>query len=90
MPGFLRRPSYDIDGAECVGLRGRGLSEDDTGVRWQCELHECRSDESLPLEVVIEDFGRDDREDLNHADLEGEGIEGAGEAGGVKGSVEVD
>ena len=34
VPVFLRRPSDD-NGEECVGLKGRGLSEDDTGVRWQ-------------------------------------------------------
>ena len=89
MPAFLRRPSVDVV-AECVGLRGRGLSEDNTGVRWQCGLHECRRDESLRFEVVIQDVGREAKEDLNHADLVGEENEGAGEAGGVKGSVEVD
>jgi hypothetical protein len=40
--------------------------------------------------VDIQDFGPGAREDLNHADLEGEEIESAGEDGGVKGSVEVD
>lgn len=79
-------------GAECVGLRGRGLSEDNTGVKRQCGLHECRRDGSLGfkrLEVLIQDFGRGAWEDLNHPDLEEE-IEGEGEEGGVKESVEVD
>ena len=79
-------------GAECVGLRGRGLSEDSTGVKRQCELQECCKDEFLGFkrfEVVIQDFGRGAKEDLNHPDLEEE-IEGEGEVGGVRGSVEAD
>lgn len=76
-------------GAEWVGLRGRGLSEDRTGVKRQCGLHECRRDEFLEFkrfEVVIQDFGRGAKEDLNHPDLEE--TEGAGEAGGESGSMD--
>ena len=80
-------------GAEWVGLRGRGLSEDRTGVKRQWGLHECRRDEFLEFkkfEVVIQDFGRGAKEDLNHPDLEELTEESAGEVGGVRGSVEED
>lgn len=71
-------------GVGCIGLRGRGLSEDDTDVRRLCGLHECRN---LGFEVIIQDFGA--REDLNQPDL-GEETEGTGEVGGVMGSAELD
>ena len=77
-------------GAEVVGLRGRGLSEDNTGVKRQCGLHECRMDGSLEFkrfEAIIQDLGRGATDDLNHPDLE---IEGEGEVGGVTRSVETD
>jgi len=73
-------------GVGCVGLRGRGLSEDNTDVRQLYGLHECGN---VGFEVIIQDFGRGAREDLNQPDL-GEETEGTGEVGGVMGSVEVD
>lgn len=60
VPVFFRGPSWDT-GAECVGLRGRGLSEGNTGVKRQCGLHECRRDGSFGFkmfEVLIQDLGR--------------------------------
>lgn len=67
-------------------MRGRGLSEDVTGVKRLCRLHECRKDGNIGLErfeVDIQEFGRD----LNQPDL-GEEKEGTGEVGGVVRSVE--
>ena len=76
-------------GEECVGTRGRGLSEDNTGVKRQCELHECCRDRSLEdkrFEGFIQDFGP---RFINHPDLEEE-IEVTGEVEGVTRSVGVD
>ena len=76
-------------GEECIGTRGRGLSEDNTGVKRRCGLHECCMDRSLEdkrFEGIIQDFGRGATEDLNHPDLEEE-IDGAGEVEGVMRSV---
>jgi hypothetical protein len=73
-------------------MRGRGLSEDNTGVKPQCGLHECCRDKSLEVrrfEGIIQDFGRGATEDLNHPDLEEE-KEDAGEVEGVMRSVGVD
>jgi hypothetical protein len=70
----------------CGGLGGRGHSEDATGVKRLCGLHECSGERNLGLkrvEVVIQDFGRAGRVlDLNQLDLE-EDKEGTGEVGGV-------
>lgn len=75
----------------CDGLRGRGLSEGITGVKRLRGPHECRRDGDLGFkrfEVAIQDFGRAVNDvDLNQPDLEEE-KEGAGEVGGVMGSVE--
>jgi hypothetical protein len=73
-------------------MRGRGLSEDNTGVKRQCGLHECCMDKSLEVkrfEGITQDFGRGATEDLNQPDLEEE-TEGAGEVEGVMRSVEGD
>jgi hypothetical protein len=78
----------------CGGLKGRGLSEDATGVKRLHGLHECRKARNLGLkrfEVAIQDFGRGANDDtvlvLNQPDLE-EDKEGAGEVGGVMISVD--